>query len=76
MWRGNKREIESKSHSLFFPDNIISQRPSGEGDLQGVRDEGPTLPACQEDVQDLIPTGSNRLRLASRLYDTSGGVLR
>jgi hypothetical protein len=36
MWRGSKEELElvSAEHQVFFPDNITSQRPLGEGDLR------------------------------------------
>ena len=75
MWRGSREEIASGRHALFFPDNLTSQRPLGEGDLKEFTLKGlrfrPGKGTFKTDLR-----GLTRLRTANRLYDTSGGVLR
>jgi adenine-specific DNA-methyltransferase len=34
MWRANKDELQAATFGVFFPDNITSQRPLGDGDLK------------------------------------------
>lgn len=75
MWRGTREELQSGTFQVFFPDNITSQRPPGEGDLK----EFPWQGAIFRPGKGTFKTersGLERLSKASRLYGTSGGVLR
>ncbi|KAB0636906.1 DNA methylase [Burkholderia stagnalis] len=75
MWRGTKDELQSGRFQVFFPDNITSQRPLGEGDLKEFFWRG----AIFRPGKGTFKTerlGLERLSKAGRLYGTSGGVLR
>ena len=75
MWRGTKEELESPSLKVFFPDNITSQRPLGDGDLKEFIWKGrPFRPG--KGTFKTEQHGLDRLSKADRLYETSGAVLR
>jgi adenine-specific DNA-methyltransferase len=75
MWRGSKDELEAAAHQVFFPDNMTSQRPLGEGDLKEFAWRGrvfrPGKGTFKTDKR-----GLERLSRSDRLYETSGNVLR
>lgn len=75
MWRGTPDEIASGIYDLFFPDNMTSQRPAGDGDVREFSWNGARFrPGKGTFKTDL--TGLLRLGMAQRLYATSGGILR
>jgi len=75
MWRGTREELESPELQVFFPDNITSQRPLGEGDLKEFTWKGrPFRPG--KGTFKTEKRGLDRLSKADRLYETSGAVLR
>ncbi|MGB5949164.1 MAG: site-specific DNA-methyltransferase [Parvibaculum sp.] len=65
----------SPTDRVFFPDNIMSQRPLGEGDLKEFREFGLTFKP-RKGTFKTVGTGLSRLGRAARLYSTSGNVLR
>jgi adenine-specific DNA-methyltransferase len=75
MWRANKDELQAATFGVFFPDNITSQRPLGDGDLKVFDWKGkgfrPGKGTFKTELRGLI-----RLGKADRLYETSGNVLR
>lgn len=75
MWRGTKNELQSGEFQIFFPDNITSQRPLGEGDLREFRWCGAVFRPGKGTFKT-ERLGLDRLSKANRLYGTSGGVLR
>lgn len=75
MWRGTKQEIESGSFAVFFPDNITSQRPLGDGDLKEFLWKGRSFRPGKGTFKT-EKRGLERLSKSDRLYETSGGVLR
>jgi len=75
MWRGNKEEIASSEFQVFFPDNMTSQRPLGEGDLKEFVWHGQVYRPGKGTFKT-EKRGLERLRKADRLYGTTGGVLR
>lgn len=75
MWRGTKQEIEANEFPIFFPDNIVSQRPAGDGDLK----EFLWKNKCFRPGKGTFKTekiGLERLSKSDRLYETSGSILR
>ena len=60
---------------VFFPDNIMSQRPLGDGDLKEFREFG-VLFRPRKGTFKTVGTGLRRLAQSARLYSTSGNVLR
>lgn len=75
MWRGTKEDLESPSLKVFFPDNMTSQRPLGEGDLKEFLWKGRIFRPGKGTFKT-VQRGIERLAKADRLYETSGGVLR
>jgi adenine-specific DNA-methyltransferase len=75
MWRGTKEELESPDLQVFFPDNIISQRPIGAGDLKEFFWKGRGFRPSKGTFKT-EKRGLERLSKSDRLYETSGGVLR
>jgi adenine-specific DNA-methyltransferase len=75
MWRGTKKELESPDLQVFFPDNITSQRPVGEGDLKEFSWKGKAFRPGKGTFKT-EKKGLERLSKADRLYETSGAVLR
>ncbi len=65
----------SPTDRVFFPDNIMSQRPLGEGDLKEYREFGIKFKP-RKGTFKTVGTGLSRLGRAARLYSTSGNVLR
>jgi len=75
MWRGTEEEVGAGEHSVFFPDNLVSQRPLGDGDLREFLWRGTTYyPGKGTFKTERV--GLGRLARADRLYGTSGDVLR
>ncbi|HTD84174.1 MAG TPA: site-specific DNA-methyltransferase, partial [Gemmatimonadaceae bacterium] len=75
MWRGDDVEIRSGQYELFFPDNLVSQRPLGEGDLKEFGWKGTLFrPGKGTFKTDLV--GLERLGKANRLWESSGKILR
>ena len=75
MWRGTKEELESSDLRVFFPDNIISQRPLGDGDLKEFNWKGRAF-RPNKGTFKTEKRGLERLSKSDRLYETSGAVLR
>jgi adenine-specific DNA-methyltransferase len=75
MWRGSKEEIASDEFQVFFPDNMTSQRPLGEGDLKAFSWKGSIFRPGKGTFKT-EKNGLDKLAKADRLYGTSGGVLR
>jgi len=75
MWRGSKEELASPAHQVFFPDNITSQRPLGEGDLREFKWKGRVFSPGKGTFKT-EQRGLDRLSKSDRLYETSGRVLR
>ena len=75
MWRGTKEELESPSLQVFFPDNITSQRPLGDGDLREFSWKAQTFRPGKGTFKT-ERRGLERLSKSDRLYATSGAVLR
>ncbi|MCW5260238.1 site-specific DNA-methyltransferase [Verminephrobacter eiseniae] len=75
MWRGTKDEVQSGRFEVFFPDNMTSQRPLGEGDLKEFSWNGTTFRPGKGTFKT-ERQGLGRLSKANRLYGTSGGILR
>lgn len=75
MWRGTKEELQSTDEPIFFPDNITSQRPLGEGDLKSFVRRGRVFKPGKGTFKT-ERVGLERLSKADRLYETSGAVLR
>jgi len=75
MWRGTAEELESPEFQVFFPDNITSQRPLGDGDLKEFNWKG-RLFRPGKGTFKTERRGLERLAKADRLYETSGAVLR
>jgi adenine-specific DNA-methyltransferase len=75
MWRGSKEELESAEAQTFFPDNIVSQRPLGEGDLKEFSWRGRAFRPGKGTFKT-ERTGLDRLGKSDRLYETSGSILR
>jgi adenine-specific DNA-methyltransferase len=75
MWRGTKEELTSPELQVFFPDNITSQRPLGDGDLKQFEWKGRTF-RPNKGTFKTEKRGLERLSKSDRLYETSGAVLR
>ena len=75
MWRGSKEELASGKFQTFFPDNMTSQRPLGDGDLKSFDWKGETFRPGKGTFKT-ERNGLERLKKSDRLYGTSGGVLR
>lgn len=75
MWRGTIEELKTTTSPIFFPDNITSQRPLGDGDLKEFLRQGNLLTPGKGTFKT-DHTGLTRLSKAGRLYETSGQVLR
>jgi len=75
MWRGSKEELSAGKYQVFFPDNITSQRPLGDGDLKQFDWKGKTYRPGKGTFKT-ERVGLDRLSKAGRLYGTTGGVLR
>ena len=75
MWRGSKEELASGQFEVFFPDNITSQRPVGDGDLKKFDWKGKEFRPGKGTFKT-EGRGLERLAKADRLYGTTGGVLR
>jgi adenine-specific DNA-methyltransferase len=75
MWRGSKDELAAGKHQIFFPDNITSQRPLGDGDLKQFDWKGRTYRPGKGTFKT-DRAGLDRLSKAGRLYGTTGNVLR
>ena len=75
MWRGTKEELENTEYQVFFPDNITSQRPLGDGDLKEFEWKGKAFRPGKGTFKT-DKAGLDRLAKADRLYETSGNVLR
>ena len=73
LWEGGSPRRQMIGSSS--PDNIISQRPLGEGDLKELREFG-VLFKPRKGALQTVGTGLRRLAKAARLYNTSGNVLR
>lgn len=75
MRRATAEELDAKNSIVFFPDNLISQRPLGAGDLKRFDWRGKAFSPNKGTFKtDAI--GMQRLALSDRLYVTSGQVLR
>ena len=75
MWRGSSEDLSNPDFAVFFPDNLISQRPTGDGDLKEFQWFGKEFrPGKGTFKTERI--GLQRLGKAGRLYETSGGILR
>jgi len=75
MRRGTKEELDADGIQVFFPDNITSQRPLGEGDLKEFEWRARTFRPGKGTFKT-DKRGLERLSKSDRLYETSGGVLR
>jgi adenine-specific DNA-methyltransferase len=67
--------LASPAHQVFFPDNITSQRPLGEGDLREFKWKGRVFSPGKGTFKT-EQRGLDRLSKSDRLYETSGRVLR
>jgi adenine-specific DNA-methyltransferase len=75
MWRGSKDELAAPKYHLFFPDNITSQRPLGEGDVREFAWKDRSFTPGKGTFKT-ERRGLERLSKSDRLYETSGRVLR
>jgi adenine-specific DNA-methyltransferase len=75
MWRGTKEELASGEFQVFFPDNMTSQRPLGDGDLKEFNWQDRAFRPGKGTFKT-EKRGLERLSKSDRLYGTSGGVLR
>lgn len=75
MWRGNAEDLENPDYDVFFPDNMTSQRPLGQGDLKEFEWAGQKFRPGKGTFKT-EKVGLQRLAKSNRLYQTSGGVLR
>jgi len=75
MARGTPDQVASGEFDVFFPDNLVSQRPLGAGDLRSFTWRGKTYQPGKGTFKS-DKTGLHRLDMSGRLYSTAGGTLR
>ncbi|MFD2053735.1 site-specific DNA-methyltransferase [Mesorhizobium calcicola] len=75
MWRGDKNDLLSSEYEVFFPDNLVSQRPLGQGDLKEFNWKNRAFRPGKGTFKT-EKRGLERLSKCDRLYETSGAVLR
>jgi adenine-specific DNA-methyltransferase len=70
MWRGTREELDTGAYETFFPDNITSQRPIGEGDLKEFRWKSRSFRPGKGTFKT-EQRGLDNLAKSDRLYQTS-----